>query len=495
MNSCAPEDWVLNWQTKLHEWAWNNKRLQFHDLYNLVYDMRTLWVAWQEIRRNKGSKTAGVDGITRYHVESRIGILAFLRQIHQELKGQTYRPNKVRQRGIPKKNGKIRYLGIPTLKDRVIQQALRMVLEPIFDADMYESSYAYRPGRRSQDAIAEIYHYVMPHSGYSWIIEGDIKACFDNVNHEILIREIRKRIRDNKIIRLCRKFLKSGMMTERGEAKPTITGTPQGGIISPLFANIYLSILDRHFDDVWKRMYPSRQYWRKKGYATYRMVRFADDFIIMVKGTKEHAEEIKRKTAEFLSRELKMELSLEKTLITHIADGFTFLGHRIQLMLDRNGKPVVYTLPTKESLMRVKEKIKRITSRSTIPLNLKQILGQINPILRGWSNYYRYDACKHTLAYLDAYTWRRVFRWMRKKYAKIPVKKLKRRRFPDWRFQEDGVELFRPSKVKVERYRYRGTNIPNQWNQRILAIRTRNQYRFPYDENRLLESLADYMSF
>lgn len=143
VNSCAPEDWVLNWQTKLHEWAWNNKRLQFHDLYNLVYDMRTLWVAWQEIRRNKGSKTAGVDGITRYHVESRIGILAFLRQIHQELKGQTYRPNKVRQRGIPKKNGKIRYLGIPTLKDRVIQQALRMVLEPIFDADMYESSYVF----------------------------------------------------------------------------------------------------------------------------------------------------------------------------------------------------------------------------------------------------------------------------------------------------------------------------------------------------------------
>lgn len=495
MNSCAPENWVLNWQTKLHEWAWNDKRLKFHDLYNLVYDLRTLSLAWQEIRSNRGSKTAGVDGVTRYHVESRVGTQEFLEQIHLELKTQTYRPSNVRQKGIPKKNGKMRYLGIPTLKDRVVQQALRMVMEPIFEADFYESSYAYRPGRRTQDAIAEIHHFTKPHAGYSWIIEGDIKGCFDHVDHEILIREIRKRIKDNKIIRLCRRFLKTGVVTELGAVKPTITGTPQGGIISPLFANIYLTILDRHFDEIWKRMYPSRQYWRSKGYATYRMVRFADDFVVMVKGTKEHAEEIKQQTAEFISQELKMELSLEKTMVTHISEGFAFLGHRIQLMPDRSGKPVVYTLPTKESLMRVKEKIKRITSRGTIPMNLKHILGQINPILRGWSNYYRYDAAKHTLAYLDAYTWRRVYRWMRKKYAKMPVKKLKRTKFPDWCFREGGTELFRPAKVKVERYRFRGSNIPNRWNQRIMESRTKNRYIFPYNENRMLESLSDYLSF
>ena len=160
----------------------------------------------------------------------------------------------------------------------------------------------------------------------------------------------------------------------------------------------------------------------------------ATHLVVMVKGTKEHAEDIKQQTAAFISQELKMELSLEKTMVTHISEGFAFLGHRIQLMPDRNGKPTVYTLPTKESLMNVKEKIKRITSRCTIPLSLKEILGQINPILRGWANYYRYDAAKSTFAYLDAYTWRRVYRWMRKKYAKVPVKMLKRTKFPDWCF-------------------------------------------------------------
>lgn len=495
MNSCAPEHWVLHWQTKLHVWSFKNKALQFHDLYNLVYDKRTLWTAWQHIRSNKGSKTSGVDGVTRYHVEKRIGVDKFLNQIHMELRSQTYEPNVVRRHGIPKKNGKIRYLGIPTLKDRVVQQALRMVLEPIFESDFYSGSYAYRPGRRAQDAIAEIHLFTRPHSGYSWIVEGDIKACFDNVDHSILVRELRRRIKDNKVIRLCRKFLRSGVLTELGELHPTLTGTPQGGIISPLFANIYLSILDRHFDEIWKRTYTTRQYRRSRGQATMKLVRFADDFVVMVKGTREHAEEIKRQTAEFVSRELRMELSMEKTLVTHISDGFNFLGHRIQLLPSRNGRPTVYTLPTKESLMQVKQKIKRLTSRQTISMSLKDVLSQINPVLRGWSNYYRYDACKHTLAYLDAYAWRRVFRWLRKKHAKQSIKRLKRNRFPDWKFQEDGVELFRPSKVRVERYKFRGAHIPNPWNTILIQDLTKNRYFYSHNEQRMLEDLSDRMTY
>lgn len=183
MNSREPEDWVLTWQTKFREWAAKDRTLTFHDVYNLVCDRRTLWVAWHHIKSNKGSKTAGVDGVTRYHVEERIGVGQFLTAIYEELRGKTYRPIPVRQKGIPKKNGKIRYLGIPALRDRVVQQALRMVLEPILEADFYEGFYAYRPGRRAQDAISEIYRFATPHSGYEWVIEGDLKACFDHVDH------------------------------------------------------------------------------------------------------------------------------------------------------------------------------------------------------------------------------------------------------------------------------------------------------------------------
>jgi len=185
-------------------------------------------VAWDQIKGNEGSKTSGVDGVTRHHVENRIGANHFLQNIHEELRSQLFRPSVGRQRGIPKKNGKTTYLGIPTLKDRVIQQALRMVIEPILEADFYESSYAYRPGRRAQDAIAEIHLFTRPHSGHSWIVEGDIKACFDNVDHPTLLRYIPTRVRDSKVIRLCRKFLKAGVLTELGKQQTTLTGTPTG---------------------------------------------------------------------------------------------------------------------------------------------------------------------------------------------------------------------------------------------------------------------------
>lgn len=213
MNTSEPGNWVLKWQTKFHEWAVRNRELKFHDLYNLVCDVRTLQAAWNRIRGNAGSRTAGVDGVTRYHVEQRIGVANLLARLHEELKTGSYRPQPVREKGIPKKNGKTRYLGIPTLRDRIVQQSLRMVLEPILEADFYMSSYAYRPGRRAQDAIAEIYHYAQPHSGYQWVIEGDIKACFDNVNHGILLTQLRRRITDRKVIRLVQLFLKAGVLT------------------------------------------------------------------------------------------------------------------------------------------------------------------------------------------------------------------------------------------------------------------------------------------
>ena len=498
MNNGAPtqEDangWVLTWQKKLHRWSVENRMRTYPDLFNLIHDPRTLQVAWQHLRANRGSRTAGVDGETRHYVETRLGTDRFLLKLREELKAGTYRPRPVREKGIPKKSGKIRYLGIPTLRDRVAQQSLRMVLEPIFEAGFYTSSYGYRPKRRAQDAIGEIYHFTTPHSGYEWIVEGDIRGCFDNVDHRLLLREIRKRITDRRIFRLVTLILKAGVMTELGNYRRTITGTPQGGIASPLLANVYLSILDRHFETRWQVMsrYPgSRQCLRRKGVATYRLVRFADDFVLIVKGTKEQAEALKQETADFLRTELLMELSLEKTRVTHIREGFNFLGHRIILRQNRaQNEDVLLTLPSKPSLQAVKERIKELTSRETTSQSLEQILAQLNPVLRGWSYYFRFDAAKRTLAYLDYYAWRRVWLWMRKKHPTRGAKVLRRKYVPDWQFKEGKQSLFRPSKVPVERYLYRGARIPNPWSDGL------SENGQPgWDESRRLESLENHCS-
>lgn len=496
VNTCEPEQWVLNWQVKLHEWAADDPHRRYHDLYNLVYDLRTLQVAWAHIRSNKGSRTAGVDGMTRYHVETRVGVDTFLLDLHRDLKDGCYRTQPVRQKGIPKKDGKTRYLGIPTLRDRVAQQALRMVLEPILEADFYEGSYAYRPGRRAQDAIEEIYLFTKPRSGYEWVIEGDIKACFDHVDHGILVNKLRERVTDKRVIGLVKLFLKSGVITELEEYRSTLTGTPQGGIVSPLLANLYLSILDEHFAKQWREMsrYPSRrQYLRSKGHATFRLVRFADDFVILVKGTQEQAERLKEETAQFIATDMRMELSQEKTLITHISKGFEFLGHRIQMHQRPNGKPVLYTYPSKDALMRVKRKVKEITSRATLGLDLKAMLGRLNPVIRGWANYFRFDVAKRTFAYLDYYVWRRVFRWLRKKHSKVPVKKLRRRLFPDWQFRDGAVELFRPSRVTVERYTFKGTKILHAWNEHLVHTDRKSFRRLTIDEERYLEQVSLYL--
>jgi RNA-directed DNA polymerase len=158
----------------------------------------------------------------------------------------------VRERAIPKKGGKVRRLGIATVADRVVQMALKLVLEPIFEPDQYRSSYAYRPGRRAQDAVAEIVHYI--NNGYAWVVEGDIEGCFDNIGHSAVVERIRRRVTDRKVINLCKAFLKAGVLTELGRLERRLSGTPQGGIISPLFANLALTALDEPFQAAWAAM-------------------------------------------------------------------------------------------------------------------------------------------------------------------------------------------------------------------------------------------------
>jgi RNA-directed DNA polymerase len=228
-SSFAAEQRVLDHQRKLHRWARSEPDRRFGDVFNLIYDRATLVVAWERVSGNKGARTAGVDAVTRYHVEERHGVLPFLEELRSSLKDESFTALPVKQAVIPKKNGKVRYLGIPTLRDRVAQMALKLILEPIFEVDFYPSSYGYRPGRRAQDAIAEIHHFTSKPSTYEWVIEGDIKACFDNVDHHVLMELVSERVKDRKVLRLVSGFLRAGVVELHGGFAETLTGTPQGG--------------------------------------------------------------------------------------------------------------------------------------------------------------------------------------------------------------------------------------------------------------------------
>ena len=272
---------VLVMQSKLHRWAAADRGRVFDDLHNLVYDPAFLVVAWSRVRVNKGSRSAGVDGI----IPSRIADPgAWLSDLRDDLKARRFKPDRVRERMIPKRDGKLRRLGIPTARDRVVQASLKLVLEPIFEADFKPCSYGFRPKRRAQDAIAEIHHLGSPNRNYEWVFEADIAACFDEINHRGLMDRVAARISDKRVLGLVRTFLASGILTEAGINRATHTGTPQGGILSPLLANIALSVLDEHFARKWEALGPSwtRAKRRREGVPAYRLVRYADDFVVMV---------------------------------------------------------------------------------------------------------------------------------------------------------------------------------------------------------------------
>src|SRR5215210_3520734 len=288
----AAEERVLGIQRKLHKWAMDDQARRFDELHNLVCDAPTLRLAWRRVRGNKGSRSAGVDGQTAYHVEQVLGVERFLGGLREQLRSGTYRPVAVRERMIPKRGGKRRRLGIPTLADRVVQAALKTVLEPIYEVDFQPCSYGFRPGRRTQDAIAEIHYLTSSPRNYEWIVEADIEACFDRIDHQALMRRLRGRIGDKRVLALIKAFLRAGILTEHGGFEDTVTGTPQGGILSPMLANIALSALDEHFARAWTAMGSEwqRRKRRARGEATFRLVRYADDFVVVVSGHRTHAE-------------------------------------------------------------------------------------------------------------------------------------------------------------------------------------------------------------
>ncbi|MFY9264540.1 MAG: group II intron reverse transcriptase/maturase [Solirubrobacterales bacterium] len=456
------EQRVLAMQTKLHRWAVANGNRAFDDLHNLVYDPAFLAVAWSKVRVNKGSRSAGVDGV----IPSRIADPgAWLSELQVQLKSRRFRPDRGRERMIPKRGGKLRKLGIPTAADRVAQASLKLVLEPIFEADFKPCSYGFRPKRRAQDAIAEIHYLGSPNRNYEWVFEGDIKACFDEINHSALMERVAARISDKRILALIRAFLASGLLTEAGVKRTTFTGTPQGGILSPLLANIALSVLDEHFSRKWEALGPdwTRAKKRRAGVPAYRLVRYADDFVVMVGGNREDAEALWDEISSVLAP-MGLRLSDEKSGTCHIDEGFDFLGFRIQRRAwqGRTGKRAVYTYPSKRSLAAITGKVRRLTRRAR-HRTLADLLRSINPVLRGWCSYFRHGVSKRTFCYLDHFTWWRIVSWLRKRHLGLNWQTICRRFLPQWEIRDGGIEMFRPNAEAVSRYRYRGARIPTPW--------------------------------
>jgi RNA-directed DNA polymerase len=349
-------------------------------------------------------------------------------------------------------------LGIPTVRDRVVQAALKLVLEPIFEADFRPCSYGFRPNRRAQDAIAEIHVFASPPHGYEWIVEGDIQACFDEIDHAALMGRVRHRIADKRVLALVKAFLKAGILNQDGGVRDTITGTPQGGILSPLLANVALGVLDEHLAG---RQRTTRA--QRRGQPSGRLIRYADDWVVLVRGTRAHAEALRDQAAAVLAP-MGLRLSVAKTRICHLDEGFDFLGFRIQRQPKRGapGQRAVYTWPSKKALGAVKAKVRALT-RAGSNQPLAGLLGHLNRVLRGWTNYFRHGVSKRTFDYLGQFTWNRVLRWLRRKHPRASWGWLRRRYLPRWWPTHGTTALLRPASVAVTRYRYRGAQIPTPW--------------------------------
>jgi RNA-directed DNA polymerase len=476
VNTDAPATPLGGWtrvsemQAKLHRWAAADAGRRFDDLFNLVHDPATLRVAFDRVAGNSGARTPGVDNLRVADVEQEIGVPEFLDDLRAQLKAGTFRPLPVRERKIPKPggSGKVRSLGIPTVADRVVQAALKLVLEPIFEADFLPVSYGFRPKRRAHDAIAEIHHYGS--HGYRWVLDADIEACFDSIDHSALMGRVRARVQDRRVLTLVKAFLKAGIVTELGENRDTHTGTPQGGILSPLLANIALSVLDEHLHRPWRpaaEMSTSsrRVGRRRRGLPNWRVVRYADDFVVLVHGSRDDVETLREQVAGVLGP-LGLRFSPTKTRVVHMSEAFDFLGFRIQWRPKAGTNQWhVYTFIADRPVRSVKGKIRALTDRRS-QHNPRDALIRLNQIMRGWANYFRHAVCKHVLSKLARFAWWRVIRWLSALHRWTWTDVRRHLATPNGRWKPvtaGGIELFNLEAVPVTRYRYRGDTIPKPW--------------------------------
>ncbi len=453
-------------QRKLAARAENHPKHKFTNLYSLMHWQVWIDTAARNVLARKGSNTAGVDAQTRANFKRKYETNRD--QLVTSLKSRNYQPQPVRRVYIPKGNGQRRPLGIPTLKDRIVQEAMRMILDPIYEAEFQWCSYGFRKERQAMDAIAELTTRHNAAGRFYYVIEGDIRSYFDTVHHKKLMKILRQRIADKHLLDLIWQFLKVGIMEGQLFAR-TERGVPQGGVVSPLLANVYLNEFDRWFEEQYPiartNRYKKGLKPKQEGRGNYCLIRYADDWVISGNGSYQAILQVKQEVAQFINQELKLELATEKTRITHINDGYDFLGFHIQ-RVHRRGKWVVYVTPSKKTTAKFKARVKEVTKGKWHWECEAVKLTQLSAMLRGWCNYYRYSSLLRPLVDVAWYVSQRYWIWLRKKYPHMGKHKLlktntkKIHRYNRWyttlRVEGKMKEyyLWMPSKTELERTRY-----------------------------------------
>lgn len=423
---------VRSLQDKLFMAAKSAPRRRFHALYDRIHRGDVLWEAWELVRRNRGA--AGVDGVSLGHVERR-GVQEFLRELQDDLRAGRYRSKPVLRRYIPKAGGKQRPLGIPTVRDRVVQMAAKLVLEPIFEADFRDCSHGFRPGRSATDAKEQIR--LVGGRGHRFVIDGDIQSFFDTIDQDLLMDLLRERISDRRTLKLIRQWLQAGVV-EDGRVERSTLGTPQGGVISPLLANVVLNVLDRT--------------WEARCTHLGVLVRYADDFVVLCRRKSQANEALKRLQEVFEG--LRLKLHPEKTRLVETGlgkEGFEFLGCHFRIVKSRfKGRNYLFRWPSVKSMNAIRTQVTELTDRRRLAgvKDVRAVVKALNPVLRGWANYFRTGNASKKFNQIDSHVWRRLVRYMAKRGGqrrkKVSGRPFNPRQWPHERFvQEFGLYQLR----------------------------------------------------